>query len=107
MLHGEGVAIGCALAFETSARLGLISQESPSRFRQHLGAMGMKKDLSDIPGDLPDTEGLITLMGQDKKVEQGKLRFILARAIGEAFVADDVDMDVVRAVLDDALAARS
>ncbi|MCI2393699.1 3-dehydroquinate synthase [Aliiroseovarius sediminis] len=106
LLHGEGVAIGCALAFETSARLGLISQESPSRFRQHLAAMGMKKDLSDIPGDLPDTDGLITLMGQDKKVEQGKLRFVLARAIGEAFVADGVDMDVVRSVLDDARTAR-
>ncbi|MDE9449026.1 3-dehydroquinate synthase [Aliiroseovarius sp. Z3] len=106
LLHGEGVAIGCALAFETSARLGLISQESPSRFRAHLAAMGMKKDLSDIPGDLPDTAGLITLMGQDKKVEQGKLRFILARAIGDAFVADDVDMGVVRSVLADALAGR-
>ncbi|MCK8484138.1 3-dehydroquinate synthase [Aliiroseovarius sp. S2029] len=106
LLHGEGVAIGCALAFETSARLGLISQESPSRFRAHLAAMGMKKDLSDIPGELPDSAGLITLMGQDKKVEQGKLRFVLARAIGDAFVADDVDMDVVRAVLDDALARR-
>ena len=106
LLHGEGVAIGCALAFETSARLGLISQESPSRFRQHLSAMGMKKDLSDIEGDLPDTDGLITLMGQDKKVEQGKLRFILARAIGDAFVADDVDMSIVRSVLDDALAGR-
>lgn len=107
LLHGEGVAIGCVLAFETSARLGLISQESPSRFRQHLAAMDMKKDLSDIAGDLPDTDGLITLMGQDKKVEQGKLRFILARAIGDAFVADDVDMDVVRAVLDEALAGRA
>ncbi len=106
LLHGEGVAIGCALAFETSARLGLMSQESPSRFRAHLAAMGMKKDLVDIPGDLPDAEGLITLMGQDKKVQDGKLRFILARAIGDAFVADDVDMGVVRGVLEDALAGR-
>ncbi len=106
LLHGEGVAIGCALAFETSARLGVMSQECPSRFRQHLSTMGMKKDLSDIAGDLPDTDGLITLMGQDKKVEAGQLRFVLARAIGEAFVAKDVDMNVVRAVLDDALAQR-
>jgi 3-dehydroquinate synthase len=33
LLHGEGVAIGCALAFELSARLGLCSQEDPSRVR--------------------------------------------------------------------------
>jgi 3-dehydroquinate synthase len=44
-------------------------------------------------------------MGQDKKVVDGKLRFILARGIGQAFVADDVPGDKVRAVLDDALRA--
>jgi 3-dehydroquinate synthase len=42
----------------------------------------MKTDLSDIPGDLPDAEGLLALMAQDKKVVDGKLRFILARGIG-------------------------
>ncbi|MCB2152009.1 MAG: 3-dehydroquinate synthase, partial [Rhodobacteraceae bacterium] len=56
LLHGEGVAIGCALAFETSQRLGLCSQEAPSRVRAHLKAMGMKCDIADIPGDLPDAD---------------------------------------------------
>ena len=106
LLHGEGVAIGCALAFETSARLGLMAQEAPSRLRAHLAAMGMKRDLADIPGDLPDVDGLMALMAQDKKVEAGRLRFILARGIGEAFVAEDVDLGVVRGVLEAALAAR-
>ncbi len=103
LLHGEGVAIGCALAFELSSRLGLCSQEEPGRVRAHLKAMGMKVDIADIPGDLPGSEALIALMGQDKKVVDGKLRFILARGIGHAFVADDVPGDQVRAVLDDAL----
>ena len=71
--------------------------------RAHLKAMGMKVDIRDIPGDLPGAEALIGLMGQDKKVVDGKLRFILARGIGQAFVADDVPGDKVRAVLDDAL----
>ncbi|MDP2084222.1 MAG: 3-dehydroquinate synthase [Gemmobacter sp.] len=106
LLHGEGVAIGCALAFELSARLGLVSQETPSRVRAHLRAMGMKVDLADIPGPLPDAGALLHLMGQDKKVQDGRLRFILARAIGQAFVADDVPPDTVRALLADALAGR-
>ena len=106
LLHGEGVAIGCALAFETSARLGLCAQEDPSRVRAHLKAMGMKTDLSDIPGDLPDADGLLALMAQDKKVIDGRLRFILARGIGQAFVAEDVDPAIVKGVLADALAAR-
>ncbi|WP_425050541.1 3-dehydroquinate synthase [Psychromarinibacter sp. S121] len=106
LLHGEGVAIGCALAFETSARMGLCSQETPSRVRAHLRDMGMKVDLADIPGDLPDADGLLDLMGQDKKVVDGRLRFILARGIGEAFVTSDVDRDLVKGVLAEALAAR-
>ncbi len=106
LLHGEGVAIGCALAFELSARLGLCSQEDPVRVRAHLAAMGMKRDLADIPGDLPDADALIALMGQDKKVMDGKLRFILARGIGAAFVTDAVPREVLRGVLADALALR-
>jgi len=69
LLHGEGVAIGCAMAFELSARLGLCSQESPSRVRAHLRDMGMKVDLADIEGDLPDAAALLSMMGQDKKVK--------------------------------------
>lgn len=106
LLHGEGVAIGCALAFETSARLGLCSQEEPSRVRAHLRAMGMKTDLADIPGDLPDAAALLALMGQDKKVVDGKLRFIMVRSIGDAFVTSDVPAEVVLGVLGDALALR-
>ena len=106
LLHGEGVAIGCALAFELSQRLGLCPQEAPSRLRAHLRALGMKTDLRDIPGDLPGVDGLLDLMAQDKKVVDGRLRFILARGIGAAFVADDVPSDTVRGVLTDALAQR-
>ena len=104
LLHGEGVAIGCALAFELSARLGLCSQEDPSRVRAHLKDMGMKTDLSDIPGALPDAEALLALMGQDKKVVDGQLRFILARSLGEAFVTADVPEAAVLSVLQEALA---
>ncbi|MGY6411189.1 MAG: 3-dehydroquinate synthase [Alkalilacustris sp.] len=106
LLHGEGVAIGCALAFELSARMGLCPQEEPSRVRAHLRAMGMSSDLGDIPGDLPDADGLLALMAQDKKVQDGRLRFILARGIGRAFVAEDVPPGAVRALLAEALAAR-
>ncbi|SFS52221.1 3-dehydroquinate synthase [Sulfitobacter marinus] len=106
LLHGEGVAIGCALAFELSARLGLCSQEDPSRVRAHLKTMGMMTDLRDIDGELPDADGLLELMGQDKKVVSGELRFVLARGIGDAFVTGDVPRDMVRQVLVDALDQR-
>ena len=106
LLHGEGVAIGCALAFEVSSRMGLCAQEDPSRVRAHFKAMGLKTDLSDIEGALPDADNLVALMGQDKKVLDGQLRFIMARGIGEAFVTDQVDPNLVTSVLSDALAQR-
>jgi 3-dehydroquinate synthase len=63
-------------------------------------------DLADIEGDLPGAEALVALMGQDKKVIDGRLRFILARGIGEAFVAEDVPPDLVTGLLTEALATR-
>jgi 3-dehydroquinate synthase len=101
LLHGEGVAVGCALAFEVSARMGLCSQEAPSRVRAHLAQMGLKADLRDIEGALPGPERLIGLMGQDKKVVRGTLNFIMAHGIGDAFVTSDVDLAVVKSVLED------
>ena len=103
LLHGEGVAIGCALAFEVSARAGLCPQEAPSRLVAHLRAMGMKAGLADIPGPLPDADALMALMAQDKKVRAGRMRYVLARDIGQAFVQEDPDPSLIRAVLEDAL----
>jgi len=105
LLHGEAVAVGCNLAFTLSARLGLCPQEDPSRVAAHLAEMGMKGKLSDIPGELPDAAGLLDLMGQDKKVIDGKLRFILARGIGDSFVTANVPREAVLEVLSEALSS--
>ncbi|MGR3486130.1 MAG: 3-dehydroquinate synthase [Paracoccaceae bacterium] len=99
LLHGEGVAIGCALALDLSAKLGHAPQEDGPRVRAHLEAMGIAASLRDIPGDLPPPEVLLKLMGQDKKVVAGQLRFVLTRGIGAAFVSGDVPPDAVIEVL--------
>ncbi|MDA0901437.1 MAG: 3-dehydroquinate synthase [Proteobacteria bacterium] len=106
LLHGEGVAIGCALAAELSARLGLCPQEEPSRIRAHLAEMNMKRDLADIEGALPDADALLALMAQDKKVLEGQLRFILMHGIGASFLTSDVPTDAVKTLLNEALGAR-
>ncbi|MBC6442096.1 MAG: 3-dehydroquinate synthase [Rhodobacteraceae bacterium] len=103
LLHGEGVSIGCALAFDISARLGLCSQEAPRRVRAHFARLGMRGDIADIPGDLPAADTLVALMQQDKKVRDGTINFIMVRGIGEAFVASGIDLHVVRDVLTEAL----
>ena len=91
------------LAFALSARLGLCAQETPSRVAAHFAAMGLRRSMADIPGELPDADGLIELMAQDKKVVGGVPAFILCRAIGDSFVNREVPPEAVRAVLAEAL----
>jgi len=104
LLHGEAVAIGMALAFGFSARLGLTSEAEAQRIVHHLAAVGLPTSPKNIPGNMPDADGLLTLMAQDKKVRRCKLTFILTRGIGASFVAPDVDRAQVRAFLADTLA---
>jgi 3-dehydroquinate synthetase len=69
--------------------------------RRHLSSVGLPTRIADIPGNRPDAERLIELIGQDKKVRRGRLTFILARGIGESFIAPDIDVADVRAFLAD------
>jgi 3-dehydroquinate synthase len=98
LLHGEAVGLGCQLAFELSARLGLCPQEAPSRVAAHLEAVGLPHRLALVPG-LPDPDALLALMAQDKKVVDGRLRFVLAREVGDAFLTADVQPAAVHSVL--------
>lgn len=99
LLHGEGVAIGMAQAFRFSEEQGLCAKGTAARVERHLSSVGLPTRIGDIPGGKADAGELLRLMGQDKKVRQGKLTFILVRAIGEAFIANDVPRDAVQAFL--------
>jgi 3-dehydroquinate synthase len=106
LLHGEAVALGMALAFEFSARKGLIGSAEAARATAHLASVGLPTHLKDVPGGVPDVNVLMELIAQDKKVKRGKLTFILVRGIGRAFIADDVDPADVRAFLADKLSEK-
>jgi 3-dehydroquinate synthase len=101
LLHGEAVALGMALAFEFSARKGLIGASEAARARAHLAAVGLPTHLKDVPGGVPGIDVLMNLIAQDKKVKRGQLTFILVRGIGQAFVESDVSAAEVRAFLAD------
>jgi 3-dehydroquinate synthetase len=100
LLHGEAVALGLVLAFDLSVRLGLCDPAVAQRISIHLAAVGLPVRLRDMNIEFPDTEKLIALMAQDKKVRDGATVFILARGIGEAFVATGVELSEVRALLE-------
>jgi 3-dehydroquinate synthase len=105
LLHGEAVALGTVLAFEFSARKGLIAAPDAARASAHLAAVGLPTHLKDVPGGVPGVDALMDLIAQDKKVKRGKLTFILARGIGQAFIENNVDPAEVRAFLTEKLGA--
>lgn len=90
LVHGEGVAIGMALAHRFSVKMNLAGVESVERVEAHLKAVGLPIKLSDVPGGLPPAEKLMDYIAQDKKVARGTLTFILTHGIGQSFIAKDV-----------------
>jgi 3-dehydroquinate synthase len=104
LLHGEAISIGMALALAFSTRKGLLPTQQAQGAIRHLAEVGLPTRVSEIPGTLPGLDQLMDLIAQDKKVKRGKLTFILARGIGEAFIAADVGASDVRAFVSEKLA---
>ena len=99
LVHGEAVAIGMVSAFRFSRRLGLCSGQDAVRVESHLRGVGLPTEIRDIPGLQAEPEAVLAAMRQDKKVDRGRLTFILARGIGESFIAKNVEEAEVRAFL--------
>ena len=101
LLHGEAVSLGMVCAFELSARLGHCPEPDARRAIEHLRRLGMPV----LPGDLGlpgfRAAAVLEVMRRDKKVADGKLRFVLARAIGDAFLTDDVPETAIEALFDE------
>lgn len=95
------------LAFDLSARLGFCPREDAERARRHLAGLGLPTSPRDIPGQGLSLSGpaLWHHMQQDKKVADGRITFVLARGLGQAFLTRDVDPAAVQALLDEAVAA--
>ena len=83
--HGEAVAIGMVLALRLSVERGLCPPKDARRVEAHLAAVGLPTRFGDA-----DPAQLIARMTHDKKSRDGRMRLVLARRIGEAFVDDSV-----------------
>jgi 3-dehydroquinate synthase len=89
-LHGEAVAAGTLMAADLSQRLGRINQEDVNRVRK----LFLRAQL---PVNAPDlsAEKYLDYMGHDKKVEGGKMRFVLFKKIGQAELVSDVSSELL------------
>ncbi|MEA3038086.1 MAG: 3-dehydroquinate synthase [Sphingomonadales bacterium] len=94
ILHGEAVALGMTLAFRFSAERGICPNEDAERVAAHLASTGLPTRLA-----IGTPERLVAHMASDKKASGGRVPFILARGIGEAFVDASVELGEVEAFL--------
>ncbi len=104
LLHGEGVAVGMVLAFRYSETQGLCPPHQAKKIAALLSKAKLPTRIADCPISC-DGETLVGHMMHDKKMSAGKLPFLLARAIGQAFLANDIDIDNIRQFLDDTIAS--
>jgi len=94
LLHGEAVAVGLGMAFRLSARLGLCAEGDAARVARHLDQVGLPSGTGMLNRRFSAAR-LIQHMRRDKKNLGGRLRFVLARGIGQAFTSDGIAEDVV------------
>jgi len=96
--HGEAVAIGCAMAFRFSAAESLCPPSDARRVEEVIGSTGLPTRLEQASGAPFAADALLARMAHDKKADAG-LGLILARRIGEAFLAKGVEPATLRRFL--------
>lgn len=90
-LHGEAVGVGMLLAARVSQSMGWLSADDVERVRRILLAAGLPVEVPALGFDR-----WMELMGHDKKVAAGRIRFVLLQSLGAAVITADVPMDVLR-----------
>ncbi len=95
-LHGEAVAAGMCMAAEMSRRLGWLDTAAVQRIIELIGRARLPVQ---APVDLP-SERFLDLMAVDKKVQAGRLRLVLLKAIGHAVIAEDFDPAILAETLE-------
>ncbi len=103
LLHGEAVAIGMIMALNLSVRMGLCPAENLYRATAHFMEIGLPVSVTNRKNQKWDASKLIEHMAHDKKVKDGKIRFILIRAIGDALVNHDANPLIVEEMLREAI----
>jgi 3-dehydroquinate synthase len=94
-LHGEAVAAGTIMAADLSRRLGWISEQDVERVKKIFVRAGLP-----IVAPKLGFEKYVQLMGLDKKVADGKIRFVLLKAVGHAVIADNVPANLLAQTLE-------
>lgn len=86
-LHGEAVAIGMVMAAHLSVRHCGFAPTDARRLESLLAALGLPTTLGKHELTV---DAMVEAMGMDKKVSDGRLKFVLAQSLGDVILCDDV-----------------
>jgi len=92
--HGKAIAIGMLAAARISNKMGILDKNDLGRLKNIIEKAGLPTEMPDL-----EIEKIIQAMKHDKKVLRGKIRFVLLKSIGSAFITDEVDVSLVEKVL--------
>jgi len=92
--HGEAVAIGMLAAARISNKLDILDENEVNRLKKVIARAGLPTQIPTL-----QLERLIQAMKHDKKILQGKIRFVLPKSMGEVFITDEVNSSLVEQVL--------
>ena len=92
--HGQAVAIGMMAAAKISSRMEILGEVEIVKLEQIIERAGLPAQMPDM-----DKEAVWQAMQHDKKVLQDRIRFVLLKSIGDAYISDEVDPELVEEVL--------
>jgi 3-dehydroquinate synthase len=92
--HGNAVAIGMLAAARISNKIGILDKNDLGRLKGIIEKAGLPTEIPDL-----QIEKIIQAMKHDKKVLRDKIRFVLLKSIGSAFITDEVNLSLVEKVL--------
>lgn len=93
LFHGQCVALGCIAAAYISAQRGHLSMEQVDMIRDYMKLFGLPSHIGNMGLDI---DQIIHTTKSDKKMDSGKIKFVLLRSIGEAYVDRTVTDDEMR-----------
>ena len=92
--HGEAVAIGMLVEARIANRLGILDKKEVIRLKDVIVRAGLPTEMPSL-----QLEKLIQAMKHDKKILQGKIRFVLPKSIGNVFITDEVSPSILEQAL--------
>jgi 3-dehydroquinate synthase len=96
LLHGEAVSIGMCCAARLAEKLGRVDRQFVQRQKKLLEALHLPTKTPEL-----NCDEILNAMMHDKKVEHGKLRFVLPNRLGNVELVTDIEPDAVCAALDE------